>query len=274
MLGTTGAEFLDYLITDHTVTPPEFVPDFAEKLVTLPHSYLIAEPLGADLSPAGPEERPVLRRANGLPEMSFVYCSFNSTYKIEPRVFGAWMRILSLVPDSVLWLYSAGPAFEENLRREATARGVAAERLVFAPFVPRPEHLRRHRAADLFLDTLVYNAAATASLALQAGLPVLTCLGDTFASRVGASLLNAVGMHELVAADLDEYEHRAVDLAQRPESMRQVRERLQSLLPAAPPFDTTRFVLNLELAYSAMWDLYAAGDSPRRIEVIESPDGG
>jgi predicted O-linked N-acetylglucosamine transferase (SPINDLY family) len=270
MLGTTGAEFLDYLITDLTVTPPEFAPDFAEKLVTLPHSYLIAEPLGVDLPPAAPEERPALRRANGLPEKSFVYCSFNSTYKIEPRVFGAWMRILSRVPDSVLWLYSAGPAFEENLRREAVARGVAAERLVFAPFVPRPEHLRRHRAADLFLDTLVYNAAATASLALQAGLPVLTCPGETFASRVGASLLNAVGMHELVAADLDEYEHRAVEWAQRPESMRLVRERLQSLLPAAPPFDTARFVLNLELAYSAMWDLYAAADSPRRIEVIES----
>jgi predicted O-linked N-acetylglucosamine transferase (SPINDLY family) len=269
MLGTTGAEFIDYLITDRTVTPPEFAADFTEKFVTLPHSYLIAEPLGAALPPAESEGKPQLRRVHGLPEDAFVFCSFNSTYKIEPRVFGAWMRILAAVPEGVLWLYTAGPAFEDNLRREAEVRDVAAGRLVFAPFVPRPEHLRRHQAADLFLDTLLYNAAATASLALQAGLPVLTCPGETFASRVGASLLNAVGMPELVATNLEEYERKAVELARQPELLRQVREQLQTRLPAAPPFDTARFVRNLEIAFQAMWDQFAAGGSPQAITVSE-----
>jgi predicted O-linked N-acetylglucosamine transferase (SPINDLY family) len=276
MLGTTGAEFIDYLITDRTVTPPEFAADFTEKFVTLPHCYLVAEPLGADLSPAGPESKQELRRTHGLPESAFVFCCFNSSYKIEPRGFGAWMRILTAVPEGALWLYSAGPEFEANLRREAAAHGVDAGRLVFAPFVPRPEHLRRHRAADLFLDTLVYNAAATASLALQAGLPVLTCLGDTFASRVGASLLNAVGLPELVAPNLAEYEQKAIELARQPELLFRVRERLAAKLPGAPPFDTARFVCNLERAYQAMWDIYTAGGSPRAIEVSDtqgSPGG-
>jgi predicted O-linked N-acetylglucosamine transferase (SPINDLY family) len=274
MLGTTGADFLDYLITDRTVTPPEFAADFTEKFVTLPHSYLIAEPLGADARPAEPEDRAALRSAHGLPERAFVYCSFNSTYKIEPRAFDVWMRILSRVPDSVLWLYTAGPAFEDNLQREAAAHGVDPGRLVFARFVPRPEHLRRHRAADLFLDTLLYNAAATASLALQAGLPVLTCPGDTFASRVGASLLHAVGMPELVASDVAEYERRAVELAQAPEALRQVSERLAEHLATAPLFDTARFVRNLERAYRAMRANYEAENSPRAIESSETEAGG
>ncbi len=272
MLGTTGADFIEYLITDRTVTPPEFAADFTEKFVTLPHSYLIAEPLEASELPAV-EDRAALRRANGLPERGFVFCSFNSTYKLEPRVFGVWLRILAQVPDGVLWLYTAGPAFEDNLRREATARGVDPVRLVFARFVPRPDHLRRHRAADLFLDTLLYNAAATASLALQAGLPVLTCPGDTFASRVGASLLHAVGLPELVAADVADYERRAVELARDAGAMRQVRERLAERIPTAPLFDTARFVRNLERAYHAMWANYETGAGPGTITVSEGEGG-
>ena len=163
MLGTMGASFIDYLITDPIVTPPEFAPAFTEQFVTLPSSYLIAEP-----EAVAPGVK-VTRRALGLPDDGFVYCSFNSAYKIEPGSFDVWMRILVAVPGSVLWLYSTGRVVEENLRREARARGVAPERLVFAPFVPRPEHVRRHQAADLFLDTLLYNAAATASLSLQVG---------------------------------------------------------------------------------------------------------
>jgi predicted O-linked N-acetylglucosamine transferase (SPINDLY family) len=269
MLGTMGADFIDYLITDRTVTPPEFAADFTEKFVTLPHCYLVAEPLGADRPPAEPEGRKEIRRASGLPEEAFVYCCFNSCYKLEPRVFGAWMRILTAVPEAVLWLSSAGPEMEVNLRREAASQGVDSCRLVFAAFQPRPEHVRRHRAADLFLDTLLYNAAATASLALQTGLPVLTCPGETFASRVGASLVNAVGMPELIAANLEEYERMAIEFAQRPELLQQVRERLDAKVPGAPPFDTARFVRNLERAYLAMWEIYAAGNSPRAIDIVE-----
>ena len=195
MLGTTGADFIDYLITDPIVTPTGFAPSFTERFVTLPNSYLIAEPE----SESEPAPDAVQRSALGLPAEGFVFCCFNGVYKIDPGTFDVWTRILLGVPGSVLWLYSPGRAVEENLRREAAARGLDPARLVFAPAVPRPEHIRRHRSADLFLDTLLYNAAATASASLQVGVPVLTCLGDTFASRVGASLLTAVGLRELVA---------------------------------------------------------------------------
>jgi len=273
MLGTMGAEFIDYLITDHIVTPPEFAPEFTERFVTLPDCYLIAEPVGQAFQPDNPGAsqagKPDLRREHGLPESGFVYCNFNSNYKIDPRTFEAWMRILVQVPGSVLWLQSAGAVFENNLRREAAAHAVAAERLVFAPFVPRPQHLLRHQAADLFLDTLLYNAAATASLALQAGLPVLTCLGDTFASRVGASLLHAVGLPELVASDLERYEQRAVELAHQPEVLDELRAKLAAQRATAPLFDTPRFVRHLERAYLAMWERYASGRLPQPIEVKE-----
>src|SRR5271166_1972739 len=265
MLGTTGADFIDYLIADPIVTPPEFAPAFTEQLVMLPSSYLIAEP-----EAVAPSVR-VSRRALGLLDDGFVYYRFNSAYKIEPGLFDVWVRILSAVPGSVLWLYSTGRVVEENLSREARARGVAPERLVFA-LVPRPEHVRRHQAADLFLDGLLYNAAATASLSLQAGLPVLTCLGDTFASRVGASLLTAVGLPELIARDKVNYERIAIELARNPEDLRQLRGRLAATMKTSPLFDTPRFVHNLESAYQEMWDNHAAGHLPRPIKVIDDFD--
>ena len=265
-----GAEFIDYLIGDPIVTPPEFAPHYTERLVTMPDSYLIAEPITGLLAAAqNGTGKAELRKELGLPETGFVFCNFNSSYKIEPRTFASWMRILTQVPGSVLWLQSNGELFESNLRREATAHGVGAERLVFAHFVPRNQHLPRHQAADLFLDTLLYNAAATASLALQAGLPVLTCLGDTFASRVGASLLHAVGLPELIAADVEQYERRAVELAKRPEELRGVRDKLAAQRSTAPLFDTPRFVRNLEKAYLAMWERHASGLPPVAFEVQE-----
>ena len=274
MLGTMGADFIDYLIGDRNVTPPEFAPEFTEKFVTMPHSYLIAEPAGRAFQPDTSTQcqagKPDLRRRHGLPDTGFVFCSFSSTYKIDPRTFAAWMRIVSEVPDSVLWLYSPGKVFEANMRREAAAQGVAAERLVFAAFLPRQEHFIRHLAADLFLDTLQYNAAATASLALQAGLPVLTCPGDTFSTRVGASLLSSVGMPELIAANLDDYVQQAVDLARHPDRLRQLSDKLKAQIATAPLFDTPRFVRNLETAYRTSRDIpRRVGDSPRAIEVIE-----
>ncbi|QEH32329.1 TPR repeat-containing protein YrrB [Aquisphaera giovannonii] len=276
MLGTTGADFIDYLITDPVTTPANFAPWFTERFVTLPHSYLVAEPEPASESAAGGDAtrgaRGMSRRGYGLPDPDdgFVFCCFNSAYKFEPRTFDAWMRILSQVPGGVLWLCSAGPVVEENLRREASARGVDPGRLVFAPFVPRPEHLRRHAAADLFLDTLLYNAAATAALSLLAGVPVLTCPGETFASRVGASIVGAVGLPELVARDVADYERTAVELAHDPDRLDRLRTRLATLRTTAPPFDPPRFVRNLERAYLAIWGRHASGEPPAAIEVTES----
>ncbi len=268
MLGTMGATFIDYLITDRIVTPPEFAGEFTEKFVTLPSSYMIAEPEHIPVAPAA-ETR---RRTYGLPEDAFVFCSFNSAYKIEPATFAIWMRILSRVPGSVLWLVSPGPVIEENLRREARTRDVSPERLIFAHILPRPEHVRRHRVADLFLDSLLYNAAATASLALQAGLPVLTCEGKTFASRVGASLLTAVGLPELIARDTLDYERIAIELARNSEDLRQLHARLATTVKTSPLFDSARFVHNLESAYQEMWENHAAGRTPRPIKVNDQFD--
>ena len=264
-LGTVGGDFMDYIITDRILTPPEFAPYFVEKFVTMPHSYLIAEP--EQLIPEGKIDR----GHYGLPERGFVFCSFNSPYKLEPQMFSVWMRILSQVPDSVLWQFSNGAEMEANLRQAAQSHGVSPERLVFAHLMPRPEHILRHRAADLFLDSRLYNAAATASLALQMGLPVLVQLGDTFGSRVGASLLNTVGLSELIAPNLGRYEQIAVQLANSPAELERMRERLENQkIIESPPFDTVRFARNLERAYLSMWDIYAAGQPPQPIVVSEN----
>ena len=180
------------------------------------------------------------------------------------------MNILNQVPESILWLHSTGPIFEENLRREAQDCGVSAERLIFAKWMPRPDHMIRHRAADLFLDTLLYNAAATASLSLLMGLPVISCLGDTFGSRIGASLLNTVGLPELITTDLDHYQRLAVHLANNPDELQCYRDRLAENRLTSPLFDTPRFVRNLERAFRSMWDNHVAGNAPTAFAVCES----
>jgi predicted O-linked N-acetylglucosamine transferase (SPINDLY family) len=262
--GTSGADFLDYLIGDPVVTPPARVGAYRERLVTLPHCYLATDNGQPVAASSG------TRADHGLPEGAPVFCAFNNAYKIEPEVFGAWMRVLGRVPGSVLWLSPAAGAVEQNLRREAEARGIAGGRLVFARRVPgKAEHLARHRLADLFLDTWVYNGHTTAADALWAGLPVLTCPGDTFAARVGASLLTAVRVPELIAADRTQYEELAVHLGTDAAALREVRERLAARRTTWPLFDTPRLVRNLERAYQAMWAVHAAGRPPEPIEVSE-----
>jgi predicted O-linked N-acetylglucosamine transferase (SPINDLY family) len=210
------------------------------------------------------------RRQCGLPESGFVFCAFNNRYKIEPGLFSAWMRILQQIPGSVLWLSPGGKVAEGNLRREAQARGVAPERLIFAQHVPgKPEHLVRHRAADLFLDTLYYNAHTTAVDALWAGLPVLTCCGETFAARVGASVLKSIGLAELITNNLDDYERRAIELAKNPTELAGLRERLRANRTSWPLFDTPRFVRNLETAFRTMWQRHAAGLRPETFQVSD-----
>jgi predicted O-linked N-acetylglucosamine transferase (SPINDLY family) len=256
-------DFIDYIVTDRMVTPPDQAQFFTEKFVYLPHSYQVN-----DSEQPIAEDTPT-RADCGLPQDAFVFCCFNNNYKIEPVMFDVWMRILSRVPGSGLWLLSSSPEPDLSLRREAEARGVAGDRLIFAARQPKTRHLARHRVADLFLDTLYYNAHTTASDALWAGLPLLTCPGRTFASRVGASLLAAIGLPELITPSLEAYERLAVRLATHPGELRRVREKLQANRLSAPLFDTARFARGLEQAYHAMWDIYQSGAQPRQIEVRE-----
>jgi len=259
--GTMGADFIDYVVADHTVIPEAERAHYAERIAYLPHSYQVNDrqrPLpGARLA----------RGQCGLPEQGFVFACFNANYKITPEMFSIWMRLLHAVEGSVLWLFEGNAWAARNLRAEAAARGVAPERLVFAPRLPLAEHLARIGTADLFLDTLPYNAHTTASDALWAGLPVLTTPGRSFASRVGASLLRAVGMEELIAASPAEYEALALELARDPARLAALRQRLVAARPTAPLFDTPAFTRHLETAYTRMWQQHLAGKPPETFTV-------
>jgi predicted O-linked N-acetylglucosamine transferase (SPINDLY family) len=203
----------------------------------------------------------------GLPPRGFVFCCFNNSYKIMPSIFDCWMHILKQVNGSVLWLIDDNPFASSNLKKEAEARGVAAERLVFAQRMPLSDHLGRHRLADLFLDTLPYNAHTTASDALWAGLPMLTCPGETFAGRVSASLLRAIGLPELITPTVVDYEQAAVALATCPDKLGAIRRRLEDNRLTAPLFDTALFTKHLEEAYIAMIQRHRSGFPPDHIAV-------
>lgn len=259
--GTSGASFIDWAIVDRIVAPPGAEAGFSESLLVLPHCYQPNDRT-QPIAPDAPD-----RVECGLPEGAFVFCCFNQAYKIEPVMFGRWMRILDRVPGSVLWLLGESRAVEDNLRREAQARGIDPARLVFASRLPKPRHLARHRHADLGLDTLFYNAHTTASDALWAGLPLLTAPGPTFAARVGASLLTALVLTDLICPDLDAYEEKAVALATDPAALAAVRERLAAARLTQPLFDTERFARDLERGFALIWEAARAGHRPRRLEV-------
>ncbi|MFO1322773.1 MAG: tetratricopeptide repeat protein [Burkholderiales bacterium] len=258
--GTLGAAYVDYLMADETVIPEEAKRHYAEQVVWLPDSYQVNDRKRA----IGATPR---RAAVGLPEGGVVFCSFNNNYKITPEVWQVWMRLLREVAGSVLWLLEGNAAAPVNLRREAAARGVSGERLVFAPRVGLAEHLARQRCADLFLDTLPCNAHTTASDALWAGLPVVTCLGRTFAGRVAGSLLRAVGLPELVTGTLEEYEAVALKLAREPESLAAVKGKLAANRLTQPLFDSERFCRQLESAYETMWARAQRGEPPQAFAV-------
>ena len=264
--GTMGAGFIDYIVADRFVLPEEDRRFYTEKVAYLPGCYQVND----DRRAIGPAT--LQRAAAGLPRDGFVFCCFNNNYKILPPVFGAWMRLLRDVPGSVLWLLEDNAVAKRNLVESARARGVDPARLVFAPRLPPAEHLARHRLADLFLDTLPYNAHTTASDALWAGLPVLTCAGTTFAGRVAGSLLAAVGLDELVTRTAQEYEALALALARDPARLATVREKLAGSLATAPLFDTDRFRRGLEAAYVTMWQSWQRGEAPDGFEV--QPDKG
>ena len=253
--GTTGAEYMDYVIADRTVIPPEQHRFYTEKIVTLPHSYQCNDNKRA----IGPAPS---RHDAGLPEDGFVFCCFNANYKILPETFDLWMRILAATPGSVLWLLEASDTAVRNLRREAEARGVDGNRLLFAPRTELSAHLARLSLADLFLDTLPYNAHTTASDALWAGVPVLSLRGTSFAGRVAASLLNAVGLPEMVTKSEAGFELRACALARTPEVLTALKQKLAHDRTTQPLFDTPRFTRYLETAYKMMWERAQSGHSP------------
>lgn len=257
--GTMGAGFMDYIVTDRVTTPPEDVPFIDEAIVHMPHTYQVTD----DQQPIDPG--PVTRVDEGLPESGIVFCCFNTLYKIEPTMFGAWMRILAAVPGSVLWMLARPTAARANLRREAEAAGVDPDRLVFGVGKHKPLHLARLRLADLFLDTRYYNAHTTTSDALWAGVPVLTWPGDGFPARVAASLLTAIDLPELIMPDLAAYEREAIRLGTDPAALAKLKARLAERRTTRPLFDTRRWVRDFERVLEAMWARHAAGEAPREI---------
>ncbi len=264
--GTMGADHIDYIVADRTVIPEDQVAFYSEKVVWLPDCFMATDDRRAIA------ERAPTRGECALPEHGFVFCSFNNSFKISPDVFKIWMRLLLAVPGSVLWLSAHAPAIVANLRREAQACGVEPERLVFAPRVgAMDDHLARHACADLFLDTLPYNAHATANDALWAGLPVLTCLGTTFAGRVAASLDRAVGLGELVTHSLEEYEALALKIAREPALLAALKAKLAANRTTHSLFDTARFTRNIEAAYLTMWQRHAGGEPPAAFAVEPVP---
>ena len=243
--GTTGADFIDYILGDPVVTPPEQQPFYSEKILPLPDCFF---PLDTGKASAAP----LTRTQAGLPETGFVFCCFNRDWKIMPPVFDVWLRLLHQIPGSVLWLRSRTEDSNITLRRRAQERGMDRNRLVFAGHAERDVHFARQALADLFLDTLPYGAHATAADALWAGLPVLTQMGGIFPGRVSASLLTAAGLPELITRTPEEYEAAALALARDPARLKAIRGKLAANRTTAPLFDTARFTRNLETAYDKM----------------------
>ena len=258
---TMGAPYMDYIIADRVLIPVEDEPFYTEKVVTLPESYQAND--NARAVPGDPPSRAAL----SLPENGFVFGSFNSSYKLTPEVFAVWMNILKAVPDSVLWLLENNPDFARHLRRAAADADVAPQRLVFAPVLPPDRHLGRLQAAGLFLDPFPCGGHTTASDALWAGVPVLTCRGHAFGGRVAASLNAAIGMSELTVENLDDYQALALALARDPARLTALRQKLAANRLTAPLFDTARLRRHLESAFTTMWEIHRRGENPRAFAV-------
>jgi predicted O-linked N-acetylglucosamine transferase (SPINDLY family) len=262
--GTMGAPFIDYILADAYVIPAGQSDHYEEHVARLPHCYFPSDSRRRVANGAA------ARTEHGLPERGFVFCCFNTHYKITPTLFAVWMRLLAAIEGSVLWLQGNNACAERNLRNEARSRGVDPDRLVFATRVGREEHLLRYRVADLFLDTFPYNAHSTACDALWMGLPLVTCSGTTFASRVAGSLLQAAGLPEGVTTSLEGYEARARMLATNERLLADLRAKLAANRPSAPLFDSDRLRRHVERAYTTMLDMRARGGPPQDFFVAES----
>jgi predicted O-linked N-acetylglucosamine transferase (SPINDLY family) len=256
--GLNSKPLFDYLLTDAIITPPTHAAYYAENLAFLPNTY---QPNDRKR----PTGKAPSRSDCNLHDDAFVFCCFNQTYKISPNMFDVWMRLLAKVPHSILWLLDCNPLARQNLKREAEARNIDSQRLIFAPRTNMADHLARHPLADLFLDTLPYNAHTTTSDALWMGLPVLTCQGETFAARVAASLLNAANLPELVTDTIEEYEANALHLATNQQALKAIKDKLAQTKHTSPLFDTDLFAHNLEALYQEMWQIYLSSQAPKSI---------
>ena len=257
--GTSGAPFIDYIVVDRVVVPPEHRSAITERLITLPHTYQPSD------NQRVISARHFTRASEDLPETGFIFCCFNNSYKIKPREFGIWMRLLREVDNSVLWLVAGTAEARANLRSAAAVLGIDPDRLRFAKPVPVADHLARSRLADLFLDTFVYNAHTTASDALWVGLPVLTKIGSSFASRVAASLLAAIGLSELVTTSEQQYFELALALACDPARLAKIRARLAANFATQPLFDSAHFTRSIEAGYEAAYQRFFDGMPPADI---------
>jgi predicted O-linked N-acetylglucosamine transferase (SPINDLY family) len=256
-LGTMGAEFIDYVIADETVAPFDQQKFFGERIVHVPGCFLAVDDR-LEAAPAAP-----VRSELGLPTTGFVFCSFNNSYKFTRTSFESWMRLLREVDDSILWLFESNSDMAANLRREAERRGIDGARLIFAPRLPLSAHLVRQRAADLFLDTAPYNAGATAALALWAGVPLVTMMGETIVARMAASMLRAVGVPELITTSWSDYEVTALKIAAEPELCASLKAKLRRARDTSALFDAARFTRRIEAAYSKMSQLQRQGEPPQ-----------
>ena len=259
--GTMATDFIDYLIADQTLIPKEKRAHYSEKIAYMPYSYQ------ANVSNRDVSQDPVSRYEHGLPKKGFVFCCFNNNYKITISVFSVWMRILLAVEDSVLWLLENESITKKNLIQEAEKFGINKDRLVFAEMAPVEDHLNRLRLADLFIDTLPYNAHTTASDALRMGVPVLTCIGESFASRVAASLLSALKLHSLITNSHSEYESLAIELATQPKKLKAVKDLLSISLSSETLYNANLFTQNLESAYMQMYDRHNKGLAPEHLYI-------
>ena len=258
--GTMGANYYDYLVADQTIIPEKNQKYYSEKIVYLPN-YQIND------SKQSPSATIFTRKDLGLPETGFVFCCFNNTFKITPTTFDGWGRILEQVDGSVLLIYADNESAKVNLTKEIVLRDINPNRLIFGKRLPKPEYLARYRVADLFLDTLPYNAGTTASDALRMGLPVLTCVGKSFASRMAASVINAINLPELITTTQEQYESLAIELATNPEKLKIIKDKLVNNLSTAPLYDTPLFTRRLESAYLTIYDRYQHGLGPDHIYV-------
>jgi predicted O-linked N-acetylglucosamine transferase (SPINDLY family) len=261
--GTMGTDFIDYIVADSVVIPPQNQSYYSEKIIRLPHTYWCNDNT-REISP-----KLFSRKELKLPDTGFVFCCFNNSQKITPSTYDSWMRILTQTPGSVLWLLKSNELASENLKVEAEKRGVNKDRIIFADKMPIEEHLARHKAADLFIDTLPYNAHTTAADALWASLPVLTYTDDSFAfaSRVAASLLTAIQLPELITFSREEFEARAVELAKNPERLQQIKYKLNHNRLSTPLFDTSQFTQHFENAYREIYNRFQNGLQPVNIEI-------
>ncbi len=259
--GTLAASYFDYIVADKTLIPRESQHYYTEKIIYLPHSYQVND------SKRKISDEVFSRQELGLPKDGFVFCCFNNNYKIVPETFDSWMRVLKATGGSVLWLLEDNPTAARNLRKEAQIRGVDPERLVFAARMKLDEHLARHRAADLFIDTLPCNAHTTASDALWAGLPVLTQMGQSFAARVAASLLNAMDLPELITNTREEYEGRAIELANNPFRLSEIKKKLEQNRETSPLFNGKLFARHIESAYAEIHRRHLSKEKPDHIYV-------